>query len=138
MFVKKSANFAGNKAREELISSAKICWRAKDNFVYRSITTITIAQWIDNNIFKVSPFLRGTGINLIYFLERFSNLKNKLGSYLNLSRIFFPEGKKRSDQRSSKISTIQKLLSGGITTVRRHRIMLIGKNQGRVRPFCTN
>ena len=138
MFVKKSANFAGNKAREELISSAKICWRAKDNFVYRSITTITIAQWIDNNIFKVSPFLRGTGINLIYFLERFSNLKNKLGSYFNLSRIFFPEGKKRSDQGSSQISTIQKLLSGGITTVRRHRIMLIGKNQGRARPFCTN
>ena len=88
--------------------------------------------------FKVSPFLRGTGINLIYFLERFSNLKNKLGSYFNLSRIFFPEGKKRSDQGSSQISTIQKLLSGGITTVRRHRIMLIGKNQGRVRPFCTN
>ena len=51
MFVKKSANFAGNKAREELISSAKICWRAKDNFVYRSITTITIAQWIDNKLF---------------------------------------------------------------------------------------
>ena len=126
MFVKKSANFAGNKAREELISSAKICWRAKDNFVYRSITTITIAQWIDNKLFL--------SINLIYFLERFSNLKNKLGSYLNLSRIFFPEGKKRSSQ----ISTIQKLLSGGITTVRRHRIMLIGKNQGRVRPFCTN
>ena len=95
MFVKKSANFAGNKAREELISSAKICWRAKDNFVYRSITTITIAQWIDNNIFKVSPFLRGTGINLIYFLERFSNLKNKLGSYLNLSRIFFFQREKR-------------------------------------------
>ena len=130
MFVKKSANFAGNKAREELISSAKICWRAKDNFVYRSITTITIAQWIDNKLFL--------SINLIYFLERFSNLKNKLGSYLNLSRIFFPEGKKRSDQGSSQISTIQKLLSGGITTVRRHRIMLIGKNQGRVRPFCTN
>ena len=131
MFVKKSANFAGNKAREELISSAKICWRAKDNFVYRSITTITIAQWIDNNLFLRFLLL---SINLIYFLERFSNLKNKLGSYFNLSRIFFPEGKKRSSQ----ISTIQKLLIGGITTVRRHRIMLIGKNQGRVRPFCTN
>ena len=131
MFVKKSANFAGNKAREELISSAKICWRAKDNFVYRSITTITIAQWIYNNLFLRFLLL---SINLIYFLEIFSNLKNKLESYFNLSRIFFPEGKKRSSQ----ISTIQKLLSGGITTVRRHRIMLIGKNQGRVRPFCTN
>ena len=131
MFVKKSANFAGNKAREELISSAKICWRAKDNFVYRSITTITIAQWIDNNLFLRFLLL---SINLIYFLEIFSNLKNKLESYFNLSRIFFPERKKRSSQ----ISTIQKLLSGGITTVRRHRIMLIGKNQGRVRPFCTN
>ena len=41
----KSANFAGNKARE-LISSAKICWRAKDNFVYRSITTQSQTQWI--------------------------------------------------------------------------------------------
>ena len=131
MFVKKSANFAGNKAREELISSAKICWRAKDNFVYRSITTITIAQWIDNNLFLRFLLL---SINLIYFLEIFSNLKNKLESYFNLSRIFFPEEKKRSSQ----ISTIQKLLSGGITTVRRHRIMLIGKNQGRARPFCTN
>ena len=51
MFVKKSANFAGNKAREELISSAKICWRAKDNFVYRSITTQSQTQWIITLVF---------------------------------------------------------------------------------------
>ena len=103
MFVKKSANFAGNKAREELISSAKICWRAKDNFVYRSITTITIAQWIDNNLFLRFLLL---SINLIYFLEIFSNLKNKLESYFNLSRIFFSRGKKekQSNIYHSKIA----------------------------------